>query len=317
MVQVGRRLRSALWLVLCAWGLAAGTAPAFAQGWMVTLLDGEASVVDGSRRLAAAPGLALAPGALLETGAQTGLLRLEGRGQTTLDLGPSTRVMVLPGPLPGAGGRAPVLYLLQGWVKATAGPAPAGTLAGLATAAVELLPLTGSVVVQVQGGTHHVFAESGAPQLNERRRGGSLQALRAGQFYSADAGRSGVVEPRPPADWLGAVPRAFRDPLPLRAEALRGQAFQPTVLPGPTHAQLAPWLEAELYVRRGFTRRFAALARDPDFRQGLRSRLRAHPEWGVVLDPPPPPATPSPPSPALAPNQPAAPLSAVTPRTSP
>jgi hypothetical protein len=147
--------------------------------------------------------------------------------------------------------------------------------------------------------------------------GGSLQALRAGQFYSADAGRSGVVEPRPPADWLGAVPRAFRDPLPLRAEALRGQAFQPTVLPGPTHAQLAPWLEAELYVRRGFTRRFAALARDPDFRQGLRSRLRAHPEWGVVLDPPPPPATPSPPSPALAPNQPAAPLSAVTPRTSP
>ncbi len=285
------------------------TTPALAQGWMVTLLDGEAFVVDGTRRLAAAPGLPLAPGALLETGAQTGLLRLEGRGQAALDLGPATRVMLLPGPLPGARGRAPVLYLLQGWVKATAGPGQAGTVAGLATAALEVLPLSGSVVLQVQGDTHHLFAESGTPQLNERRRGGQAQALRSGQFYSADAGRSGVLEPRPPGDWLVAVPRAFRDPLPLRAETLRGQTVQPSVLPGPTHAQLAPWLEAELYVRRSFTRRFATLARDADFRQGLRSRMRAHPEWGVVLDPPPPPKPPVQPQ--------VLPLSPATPRSTP
>ncbi len=294
-------------LCLAAW--LAPVLPAAAQAWTLTLLDGEALVVDGTRRLAAVPGLPLSPGALLETGAQTGLMRLEGRGQTTLDLGPDTRVLLLPGTLPGAGGRAPVLYLLQGWVKATAGPGANGQLAGLVSTAVEVLPFQGSAVLQVQGGTHHVFAESGALQLNERRRGGQAQALRAGQFYSADAGRSGVAEPRPPADWLAAVPRAFRDPLPLRAEALRGQPFQARVLPDPTHAQLAPWLEAELYLRRGFTRRFAALAQDAAFRQGLRSRLRAHPEWGVVLDPPPPPVkTPLPP---------AAPNPAVAPRTPP
>ncbi len=306
-VRCVRRLttRAAVTLSLCA-----GALPVAAQGWMVTLLDGEATVVDGTRRLAAAPGLALNPGALLETSASTGVLRLEGIGQASLDLGPATRVVVVPGALPGAGGRAPVIYLLQGWVKASGGPAPVQRPVSLVSEAVELLPLKGSAVVQVSGSSHHVFAESGPLQLNERRRGGQGQALRAGQYYITDAGRSGVAEPRPPGDWLAEVPRAFRDPLPLRAEALRGQAFAPKVLPGPTHAHLAPWLEAEWYLRRGYTRRFAALARDPEFRQGLRERMLAHPEWRVVLDPPPPP--PPPPPPAQTPPSPAA-----VPRTSP
>jgi hypothetical protein len=285
--------------------------PAASQAWMVTLLDGEASVVDGTRRLAAAPGLPLETGALIDTGPKTALLRLEGPGGSSIDLGPDTRVMLLPGTLPGAGGRAPALYLLQGWVKGTAGPGAKGTLPGLASEGVDVMPFKGSAVLQVDGSTHHVFAEAGALQVNERRRGGESHTLRGGQFYTGDAGRSGVAEPRPPGDWLSAVPRTFRDPLPLRADALRGRAFQPTLLPGPTHAQLAPWLEAERYVRRSFTRRFASLARDPDFRQGLRNRLRAHPEWGVILDPP-PPAAPTPPSPA-----PAATPPAVAPRTAP
>jgi hypothetical protein len=262
------------------------TLPCSAQDWMLTLVDGDAVVIDGARRLAAAPGLRVGAGALVETGASTTVVRLEGPEQATIDLGPDTRAMLTPAAMASRGGRVPTLYLLQGAVKLTS--RGAATLRGLVAPGLELLPFSGSAVVQVGKGQQAVFAETNRLEIDERHVGGMSHTLGAGEFYSGDIARAGTVVPRPGADWLKQVPRAFRDPLPLRVAALRDRPFEPTVLPSPTYDQLAHWLSAEPGVRRDFVSRFRPLMRDATFRSGLQSHLYAHPEWDKVLNPKPP-----------------------------
>lgn len=279
--DAGRRLRA------MALGLLSAMAalPCSAQGWMLTLLDGDAVVIDGARRVAAAPGLRVGAGALVETGATTTVVRLEGPEQATIDLGPDTRAMLTPVAMASRGGRVPTLYLLQGAVKLTS--RGGATLRGLVAPGLELLPFSGSAVVQVGNGQQAVFAEANRLELDERRVGGVSHTLGMGEFYSGDIARPGSVVPRPGADWLKQVPRAFRDPLPLRAAALRERPFEPTVLPNPTYDQLAHWLSAEPGVRRDFVSRFKPLTGDAAFRSGLQSHLYAHPEWDAVLNPKP------------------------------
>lgn len=253
---------------------------------MLTLLDGEAVVIDGTRRLAAAPGLRVGAGALVETGATTSVVRFEGPEQATIDLGPDTRIMVMPAAMAPRGGRAPTLYLLQGAVKLTS--RGGATLRGLLAPGLEVQPFSGSAVVQVGNDRQAVFAEANRLELDERRVGGVSHSLGIGEFYSGDIARPGSVIPRPGADWLKQVPRAFRDPLPLRAAAVRERPFEPTVLPSPTYDQLAHWLRAEPGVRRDFVSRFKPLTHDAAFRSALQSHLYAHPEWDTVLNPKPP-----------------------------
>lgn len=299
-MRLTMRIRCGLYKLgmLGFWMLGAAAAPAQVQtpttqaaGWMLTLIDGEATVVDGTKRVAGQPGLRVGAGALVETNDKTSIVRFEHSDQSTLDLGPGTHAMLQPPALASRGGRAPAAYILQGWAK-LASPS-GGSVNGLMAPGLELLPFSGRAVVQVRGKQAHVFAESGGLQVAERRGAGDALALPAGTHLAGDGVRAGGVDPRPPADWLKTVPRAFRDALPLRGTALRAKPFERTVLPGPTYEQLAVWLAAEPYVRRDFPQRFRALARDAAFRRGLRAHLNAHPEWAWVLDPPPPPPPPA------------------------
>lgn len=272
------------WAGALACGLAVLMAgPCRAEGWMLTLLDGEAVIIDGARRLAAAPGLRAGAGTLVETGTNTALVRFEGPGQATIDLGPDTRALLAPTAGASRGGRPPALYLQQGSVKLAS--RDGAMVPGLIAPGLELQPFSGSAVVQVGPGTLAVFAETGRLEVGERRAGGPTRGLNAGEFYSREGSRAGSVAARPTADWLKQVPRAFRDPLPLRAAAYRDKPFEPTALPGPNYEQLARWLTAEPYVRRDFVPRFTPLTRDAAFRRGLQSHLSAHPEWAVVLNP--------------------------------
>ena len=108
-----------------------GQAPA--QDWIISVLEGDAVVIDGVRRVTGTAGLRLEPGAIVETSAKTGIVRIEGSDQSTYDLGPDTRVMLAPPGFGTRGERAPQVYLLQGWLKGTArGPREA---AGIVTPA--------------------------------------------------------------------------------------------------------------------------------------------------------------------------------------
>ena len=267
-------------IALATLGLPAAAA---AQDWLITVLDGEAVVVDGIKRYAAVAGQRLEPGAIIETTAKTNLVRIEGGDQSTYDLGPETRAMLMPAGFPQRNERPPQLYLMQGWLKATA--RGAREAAGIISPALEVLPFKGSVVVQQQKREHVVFVEAGRLDLIERRVGSGTVAVNTGEFYGGEGARRGSVAPRPAPTWLQSVPKAFRDPIPLRAPAFRDKRVEPTALPGPTYAQLADWLTAEFTLRAQMPGRFAPLTRDATFRAEVNSHMAAHPEWGPVINP--------------------------------
>lgn len=271
------------WL-LSAW-LALLALPAFGQP-LLTLLDGEATVIENARRLDAVAGLRLAPGSIVDTGAGSALVRIEWPDGVVADLGAATRVMVQPPGFAPRAGPAPRLYLLQGWLKlASAGRDATG---GVVTPSLELVPFSGVAVVDVDRRERRVFAESGALELLERP-GGRRVALAAGALYAGAEG----VRARPPADWLARVPRAFRDAIPRRAANFAQREVTASVLPPPTYAVVADWFAAEPAVRRTFPRRFVSWASDPAFRRELQAHLSAHREWDPVLNPPPPPSAPA------------------------
>lgn len=273
---------TALLLALAAWPgvLQAAELP------LLTIVDGEVTLVEDARRAAGAPGVKLAPGTLVEVAPTSTVVRIEWPNGAALDLAAGARAMVAPPGFAARNGLAPLVYLLHGWAKL--GSAGRDAVGGVVTPALELLPFSGAAVVVVDKRERFVFAETGALELVERP-GGQRETLAAGALHSA----AGTL-PRPSAEWLARVPRGFRDPLPRRAGALAGRAATATPLPAPTYAQLADWLTAEPALRRPFPRRFASLADDAAFRRGLLANERSHPEWGPLLHPPTPTPTPSP-----------------------
>jgi hypothetical protein len=279
----GRWLRGGRRLFAAGAACLAVTAPALApaQDVMITLLEGDAVVIDGAQRLAALPGLRLAPAAIVDTGPETTLLRLEWPDETVVDLGPATRVMVVPPGFAKREGHAPLIYLLQGWAKVTSGGG--ATAAGVIAPAMELLPFSGAAVLFSDRREPFVFAESGHLDVLERPGGRAPSPVPAGALYAGN----GIVHRHAESGWLQRVPRSFRDPLPLRAAAFKDHRVEASVLPPPTYASLADWLAAEPLVRHDFPRRFGALARHAAFRHELEAHLSAHPEWVLVLHPPP------------------------------
>ncbi len=246
----------------------------------MTLAEGDATLIVGARAVAAAPGLRVPAGAIVETGAA--VLRLEWSDGSMLDLGPATKVMLRPPGLATADRQPVLFYLLQGWAKQSQPAAPGGQL----SAAFELAALKGVLVSHVEDGSAVVFVESGTVQVLARRGQGSPAAVRAGESVVLSATAGVQVLPRPPAGWLQRMPRSFRDTIPPRAALFKGPAPEAQPRPAPSYAALQPWLGAEPALRRDFPARFAVLARDRVFRDAVAGHLGAHPEWHAVLNPP-------------------------------
>lgn len=283
-VSLKRRLQS-LGLVLVTVAAAAVTAaPSVQAAAMVTIVEGEATLIDGARALVAAEGLKVGDETLVRTGPSTTLLRLEWPDGTAADFGPDTQAMLEPGGFGKRGGRAPAVYLLRGWLKLSSlGQA---ATPGALTARVDLAPFKGSLVLMAVGDETWVFAESGSGTVAERHARPPVNlALKPGEVYARSGAAKGAVAPRSSPSQMQRVPRGFRDSLPLRSAALQGRSVAARNAPAPTYAELGEWLAAEQPLRRGFTRRFAERARDTAFRAALVEHLVAHPEWEPVLFP--------------------------------
>lgn len=253
---------------------------------LLTMLEGDASLIIGARAFAAAPGARVPAGALIETGAKTGLLRLEWADGATLDLGPATKVMLRP-PLP-----APTVrfYLLQGWAKHSQAAAGQGHLA----AAFEVTPFKGVMLSQVDDAQAVLFSESGGSSFTARRAGAKSSTLRAGESAVMAGTATPQLLPRPASAWLQQMPRAFRETLPSRASQFASRpapVLQPR--PAPGYTALQPWLSAEPALRRAFPARFAELLTDRSFKAAVNAGLKQHPEWELLLRPPPRPVAPT------------------------
>ncbi|MDE2145235.1 MAG: hypothetical protein KGJ24_00950 [Burkholderiales bacterium] len=287
---MARRLRFGIWLLGLGWAAAAA-----AQSALLTIVDGSAVLIEGARRLAAAPGLAVGPGTLVETGPKLNLLRIEWPDGTVADLGPQTSLMLAP-PVLGRGEPRAAYYLLRGWAKQGSLGAVATT--GFVTPALQVAGFKGSVLAHVADAPSpgaagaagsFVYAESGqAAVLDRAAPGHGPASLANGAVYVAEAAGKALkwrVAARLTPEQMQSVPPGLRDSLPLQAARLAGRKVVPQVLAPPGYDELQPWLDAERGLRRGFPDRFAVLAREPAFRARLDADLRAHPEWTGLLHP--------------------------------
>ncbi|HKW82275.1 MAG TPA: hypothetical protein VJN68_00870, partial [Burkholderiaceae bacterium] len=152
-------------LLLCLAGLLARAAVAAP---IATIVEGESSVVRDAGRVALAEGVRLANDDLIDTTAQTKLLRIEFDDGLMLLVAPESRLWIAPKfSADKAAPRAARLYLLHGTVKLTSkGDAPAA--APIATPVFDLKSTGRDAVVSVVGSGGAVFAESGDVQLVER-----------------------------------------------------------------------------------------------------------------------------------------------------
>lgn len=278
------RLHLFLAALLASCAFAAAAAP---RAPLVTMLDGEATLLRDGARFALAEGVRLQAGDLLATGPQTRLLRVEFAGGLGLAFGPGSRAMLTPDL--GDDMRGGV-YLLSGWVKLAA---PAGVSGALRSRLADTDTTGGTLILSVQPDAAQAFAETGPSRVQPRAPGVPAQALKSGEMLTLSAGGTHPVLAKgaSPA-FVQAMPRTFMDSLPSRLAAFSADV-PPHRLGEMSYADAQPWIDAEPPLRRVFAQRWRRLAAEPQFRSGLVDGLKAHPEWTTILYPPPPARAPS------------------------
>ena len=280
----------------------------------ITILEGQALIYRGSGRLHAVEGLRLAVGDIVETAPAT-FAQLELADRSVAQLGPATRVMLNAA----APRQKPErwLYLMDGWVKLSSlktDPA-AGPGFDLRAAAFEIPANPAVLVLRSVPAELNLFVEVGVLRVAERQpgaRSGSVAvSLKAGDFYQRKPPARGVVAAGVPSAFLGDMPRAFRDSLPVRLDRFRDRQVQAREAPDFGYADVASWLQSEPALRRPLMQRWRSKTREPSFRAALVANLPAHPEWDQILFPekykPKEPPAPGPAYPAARPPSAAAP----------
>jgi len=163
-------------------------------------------------------------------------------------------------------------------------PLPPVTLEQLASHLSHVSVAAGDIVFrQGEYGDRFYIVERGEVRLTEDQ--GTRVSLKSDDHYRRKAGARGVVNGGSKEAFVAAMPRPFRDSLPLRLDQYRDQAVQPKEAPDFTYADVQPWLTAEPWLRRPLVQRWKSKARNPAFRAALIAGLASHPEWDPVLFP--------------------------------
>jgi hypothetical protein len=269
----------ALWPCL---GLAKPPASQF--GGLVSIADGGSYTIIRSDTLrTGSKGATLVAGDIVETGPGAFLV-LELHGGSLLGIGPSTRLYFLQ--------RAdiPTLVVLEGWIKADVrGSAKSGALRIIGTR----LGIQGQRAVVLLHATERadeIFDEQGSATLLLRDDAAThIDRETQTRQFLVRAGRQEVVlQPRPSAEFVAAMPIAFRDQLPDNASAKLKERTEPKQVRAVTYADVQPWLTMPPDWRTGFIGRFRGRLKDPAFFAAMEAHLALHREWDPILHPPPP-----------------------------
>lgn len=175
-------------------------------------------------------------------------------GSATIALGPASRVAFR------LGARAFELILLDGWLKIDASGPVLVSAAGL-----RLNAAGSSVIVHAGAEKIELFVETGAPSVDHIEGGKVLRhTALAREQYAVRAAREPLKSlPRPPKDFLAAMPPAFADL--LVAVALKGPPPLPKLERQATFADVAPWFATEPALRQLIQRRYASRKPSPSF----------------------------------------------------
>ena len=190
--------QSRLALAMFALGVPAAAAPASA----ISCAEAPVRLLRDTSLYAAARGARVHSGDIIETGA--GPIQLEGMGGATVAVGPASRLYFKLGD-------SVELTLLAGWIKVQAGPAGAVINAG----PLRVNPDGSALIIHASAGKTALFVETGAPSVAEMQGAKQLRSTRlAREQYAVRTLKEPLkVLPRPPKDFLSAMPPAFFDPL--------------------------------------------------------------------------------------------------------
>jgi hypothetical protein len=262
------------------------TQPAVAEfSGLVSLADGEPfTLLRGDSVQTGTAGVTLVGGDILET--QPGnFLVIEVRDGNLLAVGPDSAVYFLPHTEP------TTLVVLKGWVKADVRPtSKAGALRLLGTR-LGIQVQKAVVLLRADARSDAVFTEQGSGTLLLRDDAATRidKEIQVNQFLVRDDKQAVVWQPRPSADFVANMPVPFRDPLPADASAKLKKAVEPQVVREVSYSDVQPWLTMPQDWRAGFIPRFRARLEDRAFFAAMDAHLQQHPEWTVILHPPPPP----------------------------
>jgi hypothetical protein len=269
------------WITCGAAALLLCAAPSHAQT-RLTMQDGRATVVRGTVQSPAVLGMALKDGDIIESGADTALLRVEFADKSTLELGPSARLWLGRMPDTAAASGAGIKgYLLAGWAKLSAGDgARAPTALDTPHGVVQT---QGSSLVEARAASASFFAETGDARITARREASSLAT---GQYLSIVKADPAPARPSvPPPAWLKTVPVALKDKLPPRRDRFDGKEVAVPAGAAVRYADIEPWLQAETRVRTALLPRWRPLARNARFKADILANMKQHPEWDRILFP--------------------------------
>ena len=270
-------------IALAALGLQGAGAAGPSSPAVVTILEGSATIIRGTSKLGAAEGVRVQANDLVETGKDT-FVRLEFDDGTRLDLGSLTRLQ-LNHPTETSADR-PALYVLAGWIKVSLDDTKHSRAPAFSTLPFDGTDLGGVVLARIDPRGGAVFIEQGRARLaNRHGKPFAVPPLKTNDFASVNKDGHAVVEAHLPGEFVEQMPHAFRDSIPSRFGRYREHEVAPKALGDFTYAEVEPWINAELAVRRQFVRTWRSKADDPAFRLELVAKLSLHPEWDPVLFP--------------------------------
>lgn len=271
--------------LLALMALAITVPPASAQQpGVAKIADGPAfSIIRGDKLFEASKGVKLATGDLIET--QPGnFIVADLPAGTVVAFGPSTRLYLM-----GADGSN--IVVLRGWLKLDAHPIGEGAMRRAITLQLGAASRQGVFVLHASDRRDEVFQESGVMTLLVRDDAvtRSNRESKATQFFAREE-RNLSVAPRPAAPFVAEMPVQFRDPLPEGpVGGANAKITEPKLIREVTYADVADWLTMPRDWRAGFIGRFRGRLRDKAFFAAMDAHLSVHPEWTLILHPPPPP----------------------------
>ncbi len=257
---------------------AAKAGPPAGRTAIVTILEGKATVIRNLVQFDAAEGVRLLPGDLLRTQPMS-LLRVEYADECSLEAGPDTELQLFH-PADKKRANRPALYLLEGWLKLGC---KGGAAAALTLKDLDVVGISKVLVIRAAGDSRSIFAEQGTARV-VKHSGGTL-TLNQGDFLNVEPDSVSDVQARPTAQFMAALPRAYRDTLPSRYSVYVSRVVEPQNPRGFGYGEVEQWLNAELAVRRQFSSLWLRKVSDPAFRGPLDRDLAKHPEWDRILHP--------------------------------
>lgn len=295
--------RLPLWASVAALllGMHAGVS---AQGALVGILEGRATLLRAVGKFELAEGVALREADIVET-APASFVQIELADGVRIGLGENSRLMLAP---PGTTLRA---RLLQGWMKLTPGTDKVAP-GEFATPRLNIGALAGTAVVSADSAQYALFVESGTLAITERGSAAPRPA-KAGDFLAGRTGASLALTARPMPDFLERLPRPFRDALPARAAKFRDRPTTARALGDVSYDEVAAWLVADDAARAPLHDAWRPRLNDKAFRDAVLAHVAQHPEWRPIVLPPKKPEVKARPADRPRPSPAAAPKAADTP----